>query len=216
MRQLKHGVYQIRNIQSGERYIGSAAGRGFRNRWGTHILDLNKQRHHSRYLQRVWNKYGADVFIFEVLLYCNPENCLMYKQIALDYYRPGYNSSPTAGSCLGIKHSRLTKDKIGNAHRGKIMSQITRDKMSDYHTRNQTVNRLHTPLARSKALRSRQQSDQCRGESIYNSKATKIQVREIRLLYSQGLNFNQISKIHGNLNRRTVRDICLRNSWKHV
>jgi len=213
---VKHGVYQIRNIQNGKVYIGSAAGKGFRNRWNLHKQQLQNNKHHSVYLQRAWNKYGVGAFVFEILLYCDPENCIMYEQITFDYYRPEYNCSPTAGSCLGIKHSQSTKDKIGDAHRGKMTSQETRDKMSRYHKEHNTVNRLYTPLARSKALRSRQQSDQCRGESIYNSKATETQVREIRLWYHQGLNFNQISKVYGNLDRRTVRDICLRNSWQHV
>ena len=113
------GVYQIRNVINNKLYIGSAAGKGFRNRWQTHKLDLLKGCHHSSILQNAWNKYGADAFVFEILLYCDPQDCLTFEQTALDTISPAYNISPTAGSQLGYKHSEATKIKIRQAHVGK-------------------------------------------------------------------------------------------------
>jgi len=116
---MKHGVYQIRNLVNGRLYIGSSAGKGFNNRWTTHVGDLNQQRHHSPKLQAAWNKYGSGAFVFEILLYCDAEDALDYEQSALDYYKPFYNTCPTAGNQLGFRHSTSSRQKMSNSHRGK-------------------------------------------------------------------------------------------------
>lgn len=38
----------------------------------------------------------------------------------MNFLSPEYNMQPTAGSCLGRKHSEETKAKISAAHMGKI------------------------------------------------------------------------------------------------
>lgn len=116
---MEHGVYQIRNLTNGKRYIGSAAGpEGFVGRWRRHRNALNSSKHHSIHLQRAWNKNGTESFVFEILLYCDPENCLMYEQIALDYHKPEYNICRVAGNRTGMRHTELTKKRISIAHRG--------------------------------------------------------------------------------------------------
>ena len=98
---MKNGVYQIRNRANGKRYIGSAAEyRGMPQRWSVHRSALNSNRHYARHLQHAWNKYGEGSFVFEVLLYCDPGDCLTYEQIALDHYQPEYNTLKVAGSRL--------------------------------------------------------------------------------------------------------------------
>jgi group I intron endonuclease len=64
--ELESGVYQIRNIINNKRYIGSSA-RGIYNRWKLHKSTLNRKIHHSILLQRAWDKYGKENFIFEIL-----------------------------------------------------------------------------------------------------------------------------------------------------
>ncbi len=118
---MTHGVYQIRNIANSKVYIGSAAGHGFVNRRSSHFRLLRMGTHHSIALQRAWNKYGEKSLIFEILLYCDPENCLIYEQLAMDHYKPAYDICPTAGSQLGFKHSLESKLKMSKAHQGKII-----------------------------------------------------------------------------------------------
>lgn len=211
----KHGVYRIRNIINNHCYIGSSAGKGFHNRFNLHVASLENNNHHSIYLQRAWNKYGKDCFVFEVLLYCDPDRALEYEQLLFNFYKPNYNVSLVAGSNLGIKRRQSTKDKIGAIHRGKLVSIESRCKMADYHKSNNTAMRMMTSEARLKAKQSRLNSDH-RGEKIYNSKTSSEQVIRIRNLYSGGMNYNQISKIFTNLDRRTIRDICIKRTWKHV
>ena len=110
---MKNGVYQIRNRQNNKCYVGStAANGGFDERWKDHRKLLRGNRHHSRKLQNAWNKHNESSFVFEVLLYCDPENCLMYEQIALDHYKPEYNICKIATSALGVKRSDETKGKL--------------------------------------------------------------------------------------------------------
>lgn len=128
------GVYQIRNINTGKRYIGSAA-RTFRERWKMHRMQLRKNTHHSKYLQRAYNKHGHDSFVFEILLICNPEHCILYEQLCIDTFRAadrdfGYNTSPTAGNSLGTKHTPEARALMSSQRKGRVNSPEARAKMS--------------------------------------------------------------------------------------
>lgn len=58
-------LYEIRNIINGKRYIGRTCEP--EKRWYRHRLELNKGTHHSIYLQRAWDKYGEENFVFNIL-----------------------------------------------------------------------------------------------------------------------------------------------------
>lgn len=118
----KTGVYRIRHLESGKCYVGSAA-QLFSNRWSAHRSKLRQHKHHCPPLQNAWNKYGSNAFVFEVLLYCDPKDCLMYEQIALDYFKPEYNVNPQARSSSGRRCKDSTKKKIGQANLGKHLGE---------------------------------------------------------------------------------------------
>ena len=113
------GVYIIVHIPSGRRYVGSAA-RSFKHRWNGHKTDLKRGVHHSKWMQRIYNKYGADVFRFEIALVCRPEDCLLYEQQVIDLYKPEFNTSPTAGSALGVKASHQRKSRLKASWQNRI------------------------------------------------------------------------------------------------
>lgn len=145
------GVYCIRNVVNGKRYIGSAAKR-FSDRWSQHVSELRRGRHHSRYLQAAWIKYGEDAFIFEVTERCHPDHCIDVEQVFIDFYKTadnqyGYNICPIAGSKRGVrltpeqieamrqmntgrKHTDETKAKIGLAHIGHRHTPQSIEKMA--------------------------------------------------------------------------------------
>ncbi len=103
------GIYEIVNAANGKRYVGSA--RSFKVRWAKHLGDLKLGRHHSAYLQRSWAKYGHASFSFNVIEKCQPSDLIVREQFWIDKTCPEYNVSPTAGNCLGVKHSAETKLK---------------------------------------------------------------------------------------------------------
>lgn len=107
------GIYLIENVANGRKYVGSAA--FIKKRWREHRRQLESGSHHSRFLQRAWNKYGPIFFKFSVVAYCGRENLLMYEQRLLDGLSPEYNTSPTAGSQLGYRHTDETRKKMREA-----------------------------------------------------------------------------------------------------
>jgi hypothetical protein len=122
----KTGIYKLYHSSFPDKiYIGSAASTNFRNdnkgflgRWKTHISHLKLNKHHSKYLQRVVNKYGIDKIKFEILEFCNPEDCIIKEQEYFNKFQPIYNSCKIAGSLLGIKRNDIAKnvhqyDKFG-------------------------------------------------------------------------------------------------------
>lgn len=120
------GVYCIRNIRNGKRYVGSAA-QGFIERWKNHRSCLSRGVHKNAHLLSAWNKYGADKFVFQILERCLPERCVEREQYWMDYFdvinpKKGYNTCPVAGSVLGMK-----KTEKQRARQSEIARQMWTD-----------------------------------------------------------------------------------------
>ena len=130
----KSGVYLIKNTQNGKIYIGSAV--NIKRRWGIHRSTLKGDYHDNEHLQRAWNKYGKDAFEFQILLYCNKDDLIMWEQRIIDKFKEDigwehiYNITPTAGSCLGCKRSPEYRAKMSVAKRGMTLSTEHRAKLS--------------------------------------------------------------------------------------
>lgn len=71
------GVYSITNILNNKKYIGKSD--NIYVRWDEHRKDLNKGVHYNKHLQRAWNKYGEENFIFEIIEKCK-NNDLAYQR----------------------------------------------------------------------------------------------------------------------------------------
>lgn len=104
------GVYQIRNIVNGKRYIGSSV--DVHRRLIIHRCLLNCKKHTNQILQRSWDKYGSDNFDFSILLYCNSNETLKYEQEFLDVCTPEYNIAKSAKApFLGRKWTKEALEK---------------------------------------------------------------------------------------------------------
>ena len=117
---MNSGVYEILNTLTGDSYIGSTS--SFSTRWSKHRRSLIGGVHHSRYLQRAWDKYGHDAFSFRKLIVCSPvkDQLLLYEQLCLDTLAPKYNSIKIAGSPRGFKHPPEFGAAISARQKGKI------------------------------------------------------------------------------------------------
>lgn len=138
------GIYKITCTANGKFYIGSA--KDIRHRLARHKSDLGRNVHHNTLLQRAVNKYGKDMFEFEILEFVDDtESLLQREQHYLDTLNPcdiniGFNLAIEAGSKLGVptteetkakisktltgrKHTEETKLKISGAHKGKKLSE---------------------------------------------------------------------------------------------
>lgn len=130
------GVYQIENQVNGKRYIGSSANIQCRRR--QHLSRLRRALHSNPHLQRAFDKYGEDAFIFELLAQVAPVNLIEEEQHFLDTMQPEYNMMPVAGTRLGCHLSLETRRKMSEARKGernpnygKPLSEATRRKLSE-------------------------------------------------------------------------------------
>ena len=111
------GVYQIKNKENNKVYIGSTSLK-FSKRLTAHIRELIENRHHSIHLQNSFNQSKKfEKFEISILEICETEFCIESEQKWIDFYQSyndkfGYNISPTAGSCFGLKKSEEEKLKI--------------------------------------------------------------------------------------------------------
>lgn len=76
------GVYRIKNLINKKCYYGSS--KNVEKRWKTHKNQLNKKIHVNSILQRAWDKYGKDNFIFEIVEECELEDLFNIEQKYID------------------------------------------------------------------------------------------------------------------------------------
>lgn len=60
-----------------------------------------------------------DKFCLVILEYTNSENVITVEQKWIDYFKPEYNTNPTAASSKGYKHTTESIDKIREAVLGR-------------------------------------------------------------------------------------------------
>lgn len=122
------GVYIIRNSVNAKVYVGSAV--NFTKRFRAHSSLLNKSKHHSRSLQNFVNKYGVNCLVFDLLEVTEAVLAVVCEQRWINHFASsvpenGFNIAPTAGSCLGMKHTPETRAKVSAALRGRPVSDRT-------------------------------------------------------------------------------------------
>jgi len=111
------GIYKIVNKDNGLFYLGSS--KHLHRRWAEHKTLLNSKKHHSKKLQNAWNKYGKNLFYFEIIEKVETENNLLEKeQYFLDLLTPwkrgkGYNISKVANSPMkGRKQTKKFREAM--------------------------------------------------------------------------------------------------------
>lgn len=207
----RSGIYEIRHKASGRRYVGSAV--SIRKRWGDHKRGLGSGRHHSRFLQRAWDKHGEEGFEFKALIFCDRADLLMYEQRFLDAWRPEYNTAPTAGSQMGYRHSDETKKRMSESRpkdfspmTGKRHTEETKAKISESRKgkgggvmsaeRRAKIGAAHKGRVIGPEMRAKI-SATLTGGTTGRGSLSPDQVREIRKLRATGLGRIKIGKILG-------------------
>lgn len=131
----KMGIYVILNLQNGKFYLGSS--NHLKKRRREHFWALRANKHDNPYLQRAFNKYGEDNFIFKVIRYVDRERDLRdIEQVYLDEYnacdrKVGYNINcyASGGGLLGASNPNYGKP-MSEAQKQKIRKTMTGRKYS--------------------------------------------------------------------------------------
>lgn len=131
----KSGIYRWTNILNGKSYVGSS------NNLIRRLYVYYNAKYLIKYnlvIYKALLKYGYANFSFEILEFCPIEHLIDREQYYLDLLQPEYNTSFTAGSPLGYRHTNEALEKMSQAKRGnnhpnfgKNHSQETRQKMSE-------------------------------------------------------------------------------------
>ncbi len=80
------GIYEIYNIKTGKRYIGSS--KNIEQRWSSHMSGLRRGDHHNYYLQQDYRRYGEDSFVFSIIKEVPKEELLFeYEDIYIKKFK---------------------------------------------------------------------------------------------------------------------------------
>lgn len=115
-------IYRITNMANNKFYVGSAD--SFARREWQHKYHLRRNEHKNPHLQAAWNKYGEEMFVFEVLeTIPEGENQLVWEDKWLrecvgkdDCYNVNTLASAPR---LGIVLSEVAKQNISEGRKGK-------------------------------------------------------------------------------------------------
>ena len=161
------GVYAIRHLGSGKRYVGSSV--NLHDRARRHLDALRNGTHHSARLQAAWKRHGEDSFELGILELCTVTELLEREQFHLEV-QSAYNVLPIARSSLGYKHTLATRRKMcessarrwanmsqrvwhGLTQRGRKLSKTHRRKLSEAKLGNQyAVGHKWTPAFRARFI----------------------------------------------------------------
>lgn len=116
------GIYKITNTTNNKCYIGSSSFVQARIR--LHKSHLKKNIHTNKHLQSSYNKYGSELFIYEIIEECSIEDLITREQFWIDILevcnnKKGYNKRLQAENNVGLKRSEETKRKISESKKGK-------------------------------------------------------------------------------------------------
>lgn len=123
-------VYRVENQVNGKSYIGITS-RDAEERWSEHLSRTRCNSRNNRLYQAI-RKYGSDKFALSVLECCRSEDGVRelekYYIEKHDSYNNGYNCN--LGGCGHLHFPEYLRKKIGDAQKGKVVSDECRHKMS--------------------------------------------------------------------------------------
>lgn len=116
-------IYIIKNTINNKVYIGKAA--CFTTRQKEHLRKLRYGKHINKHLQRSYNKYGKDSFIFNVLEDCDDFLIDEREKYWIAYYKStddsnGYNLTHGGEGGIGTKETREKQSKAHTKNKKKV------------------------------------------------------------------------------------------------
>lgn len=135
------GIYSILNKKNLKRYIGMS--NDLYSRISHHKGQLREGKHYNTYLQRAWNKYGEENFVFEILEICDEKSLPALEIDYISKYKSfekdkGYNLTKGGEGTYGRILSEETLLKISKSLKGKTLGR----KAGSEELKNKSISRL--------------------------------------------------------------------------
>lgn len=230
----------IKNIINNKVYIGSS--KDIISRWNQHKNLLRKNKHYNPYLQHVYNLYSENNLNFEIIETCSDDILLQREQYWMDYFQSynkenGYNIEPTANRTIHSKESIL---KASMSKKGKYVGEkCGTAKLKDidvieiidlllytnlnfseigkmFYVNKNTISKIYKKQNWTHLTKNIDFPDKTRrGERVAQSKITESLATEIIQRLVNGELCSEIASDY-NISRRSVNDIRLKNTWKHL
>lgn len=120
------GIYKIVNKINGKYYLGSS--KNVYRRLNEHITYLIGNYHYNYHLQNAWNVYGENNFYFIIITQVDSQ--LLFD--AEQFYFNDINKEESYNESFIANRPEMnveTRSKISNSHKGKIISDETKQKL---------------------------------------------------------------------------------------
>lgn len=118
------GIYEIRNVLTGEIYVGKAV--AMRRRWGDHFRLLQRGRHHAWALQRSWRRHGPSAFLFSAIEVVPQARLCEREQFWMDKLQPVFNVLKVA-----VELSPEAIQKMRESLRGRQLAEAHKQAISN-------------------------------------------------------------------------------------
>ena len=198
---MSSGIYAITNLSNGKVYVGST--NDFKARWAYHKCRLRCNKHDNSHFQRSWNKYGEEVFEFNILERVDDLDKLIdVEQFWMDFYREEGRKLYNTGKCAY------------SGRRGGPCSEEHKRKIGKANWRGGSVREQHARVIGWKHSKETKQimSVNGHGENSGVNKLTENQVLWIRVLVKEGMKQKDVGKLLG-MSEPAISMIVHRKRW---
>lgn len=126
-------VYQIKNMVTGERYVGSS--NNVYRRWESHKEPSRWKQHPNSKLYKDFQEYGLENFIFSILAPVEKEYLRQVEQEFIDTLQPTYNSNRANGLDVEKRKAYEQSEKRKESHKAYHQSEKYKAQKKAYESR---------------------------------------------------------------------------------